>query len=369
VPKPPCPPVCTARAARAAQADQGALPRVDYWALWNEPNQAGWLTPQWSQSGPSWTEAAPRIYRGLADAAYGALQGTGHGQDTILLGETAPKGLVNLRGETRSIDALRFLRNLYCVNAKFVPFKGEAAKRRGCPDGGAGFADQHPVLFNATGWAHHPYELIRSPHTAPQHKDWVTIGNLQRLSSSLTRVLRRYGRSRNGGMPLYLTEFGYQTNPPDRFGVSWARQAAYLNESEFRAYINPQVRTLGQFLLRDGGDPVTLTFQSGLETLDGKEKPSYDAFMLPVYLPDQRFRGRQRLRVWGLVRPAPNGQAQQVRVEFKARRGKTWRTLRTMSSEPGRGYVDGRVRVPGTGAVRLHWGDLVSRVVNVRRQR
>jgi hypothetical protein len=58
-----------------------------------------------------------------------------------------------------------------------------------------------------------------------------------------------------------------------------------------------------------------------------------------------------------------------VRVEFRAKRGKTWRAVRTMSSEPGRGYVDGRVRVPGTGVVRLHWGDVVSRAVNVRRQR
>jgi hypothetical protein len=357
--------------ARAAQAaDQGALPRVDYWAIWNEPNQSGWLTPQWTQGpGSAWTEAAPRIYRGLADAAYAALQNTGHAQDTILVGETAPKGLVNNRGETRSIDALRFLRNLYCVDARYRSFKGQAAARRGCPDNGKGFADAHPALFAATGWAHHPYELIRSPHTAPAHSDWVTIGNLQRLSSSLTRVLRRYGRTRTGGMPLYLTEFGYQTNPPDRFGVSWARQASYLNESEFRAYVNPMVRTLGQFLLRDGGDPVALTFQSGLETLDGKEKPSYDAFKLPVYLPRTSFRGRERLRVWGLVRPAPNGQVQQVRVEFRATHGKTWRPVRTMSSEPGRGYLDGRVRVPGTGVVRLHWGDVVSRTVSVRRRR
>jgi hypothetical protein len=363
--------VCTSTTRAATQSgDQGPLPRVDYWAIWNEPNQSGWLTPQWTQGpGATWSEAAPRIYRGLADAAYGALQGTGHGQDTILVGETAPKGLVNLHGETRSIDALRFLRNLYCVDAKFVPFKGDAAKRRGCPDGGAQFADQHPVLFNATGWAHHPYELIRSPHTPPAHKDWVTIGNLQRLSSALTRVLRRYGKPRDGGMPLYLTEFGYQTNPPDRFGVSLGRQAAYLNESEFRAYIDPQVRTLGQFLLRDGGDPVSLTFQSGLETLDGKPKPSFAAFELPVYLPLTSFRGSQRLRVWGLARPAPNGQAQQVRVEFRAKHGKVWRTVRTMSSEPGRGYVDGRVRMPGTGSVRLHWGNVISRTVSVRRLR
>ena len=33
---------------------------------------------------------------------------------------------------------------------------------------------------------------------------------------------------------IYLTEFGYQTNPPDdNFGVSWARQAEYLNLADY----------------------------------------------------------------------------------------------------------------------------------------
>src|SRR6266550_8797636 len=99
--------------------------------------------------------------------------------------------------------------------------------------------------------------------------DALPIANLPRLSSFLLRALGRYGRSRPGGLPLYLTEFGYQTNPPDRLGVSWNRQAAYLNESWFRAYVNPSVRTLSQFLLKDDGGDIGLTFQSGLETISG----------------------------------------------------------------------------------------------------
>ena len=84
LPSPPCPPACPK--ARASQAS-GALPRVDYWSIWNEPNHPGWLTPQWMHDDSGWHEAAPRIYRGLADAAWSALQGTGHGSDTILVGE------------------------------------------------------------------------------------------------------------------------------------------------------------------------------------------------------------------------------------------------------------------------------------------
>ena len=363
----PPPPV-----ARAAQApsETGPLPRVGYWAIWNEPNHPGWLTPQWTQDGGRWSEAAPRIYRGLADAAWGALQGTGHGQDTILVGETAPKGLVTRRGTTRGIDPLRFIRALYCVDRALRPLRGAAATALGCPADAAGqasFAADHPVLFDASGWAHHPYELTFSPHRAPLHRDWVTIANLPQLTATLSGALRRYGRPRPGGLPLYLTEFGYQTNPPDRFGVSWAQQAAYLDESEFLTYVNPMVRTLGQFLLRDDGGDIGLTFQSGLMTQGGERKPSYDAFELPVYLPRTTFARGRSLRVWGMARCAPNNSAQDVAVEFRSPRSARWRALATLHADGAYGYVDGHVRFPGTGVMRLRWGDHTSRAVSVRR--
>ncbi|HEY3021555.1 MAG TPA: hypothetical protein VGJ32_15265, partial [Solirubrobacteraceae bacterium] len=273
------------------------------------------------------------------------------------------------RGTTRGIDPLRFIRSLYCVDRLARPLRGATASALGCPADAAGqarFAADHPALFDATGWAHHPYELTLSPHRAPLHRDWVTIANLPRLTTTLARALRRYGRSRPGGLPLYLTEFGYQTNPPDRFGVTWAQQAAYLNESEFRAYVNPVVRTLGQFLLRDDGGDIGLTFQSGLMTERGRRKPSYDAFELPVYLPRTSF-ASGRLRVWGLARCAPNGHAAAVAVEFRPRRSARWRALATLHADGGYGYVDGRVRFPGSGVMRLRWGDHTSREVSVRR--
>ena len=52
-------------------AGGSAVPRVDYWSIWNEPNQAGWLTPQWlpdPRRKGRWYEVAPKLYRSLVAA-------------------------------------------------------------------------------------------------------------------------------------------------------------------------------------------------------------------------------------------------------------------------------------------------------------
>lgn len=361
------------------------LPRVSYYSIWNEPNQPGWLTPQWIQGAKGdFVEAAPRIYRGLVDAAYLGLQASGHGDDTILVGETAPKGL-RTRGTTTAIKALRFIRVLYCVDEALRPFTGEAAKARGCPEtaeASAAFAEAHPGLFRATGYGHHPYELTFAPSVRLKDPDYATIANLPRLSSTLRRIFTAYGRPATG-LPLYLTEFGYNTTPPNPAGVSLREQAAYLNESEFIARQNPQVKTFAQFLLvddapradRNGKVGYGASFQTGLKFLNGKKKPSYTAYQLPVWLPRTTVRRGAKLRVWGLVRPARQlgGRVQQVRVQLRS--GGRTRTLRTVSSRAGSGVLDVTVRIPRSGTLRLSWRDpranktVLSRAVDVRTRR
>ena len=217
-----------------------------------------------------------------------------------------------------------------------------------------------------TGWAHHPYELTFAPNRPPTDRDFVTIANLGRLSDTMRRVYARYAKPQpKGGVPLYLTEFGYQTNPPDRLGVTPARQAAYLDQAEYLSWRYATVRTISQFLLVDGGDPVGLTFQSGLKWIDGKRKPSFRAYQLPIWLPVRRAARGTRLRVWGLARTAPNGTAPTVLVQYRRLGSKAWRTLSTRHGSKARGYVDARVRLPGAGHIRLAMGKTTSRSVKV----
>jgi len=339
-------------------------PQVSYWTIQNEPNQPGWLDPQWVRSGKRWVEAAPSIYRGLVDAAWQALQDTGHGGDTILIGETAPKG-VSVRGITRAISPGRFIKRLYCLDDHLQLLRGAAATARGCsPSESPGaFRAAHPGLFDATGWAHHPYELIFAPNRPPRHSDWYTIANLPKLSGLLRRVRARFGA---GSMPLYLTEFGYQTHPPDPLGVSPSQQARYLNQAEYLAYRSRAVRTLAQFLLFDDGPPFAMTFQSGLEYSDGRAKPSQAAYRFPLFLPAPRVARGGRLHVWGLLRAAPNGQPHNVDVLFRARGARRYHRIARVRTQAARGYIDARVRVRRSGLIRLRWGAVRSRAAAFR---
>ena len=97
----------------------------------------------------------------------------------------------------------------------------------------------------------------------------MTLGNIDVLEREVTRL---YGR-----IPIWVTEYGYQTNPPDSvFGVSWARQADYLEEAFAIAEDDPRITIMLWFLLRD--EPDVTRWQSGLISAGGVRKPAFAAF-------------------------------------------------------------------------------------------
>ncbi|MGZ8782610.1 MAG: glycosyl hydrolase, partial [Gaiellaceae bacterium] len=127
-------------------------------------------------------------------------------------------------------------------------------------------------------YAHHPYygAPSESPSTPSPGRGGVTLGNIDAL---VTEVTRLYGRKR-----IWLTEYGYQTNPPDGvFGVPWATQARYLRESFAIARAHSRIDLLLWFLLQDEGDPAR--WQSGLISATGVRKPSFAAFRAEMATP------------------------------------------------------------------------------------
>jgi hypothetical protein len=179
-----------------------------------------------------------------------------------------------------------------------------------------------------------------------------------------------YGQSKR--FPIWLTEYGYQTDPPDpTIGVSFARQAAWLDDATYIAYRNKRIASFAQFLLVDDGplrqykrdDPRYWgTFQSGLIALSGKHKPAYESFKRPISVA-RRGRG---LRVFGQLRTAGGRRAN---VQFRARGSKTWKNLATRKAN-GHGFVVVAVRRARRGSYRIAWsGDGASRAVAIRPRR
>jgi hypothetical protein len=335
----------------------GSPERVDYWSIWNEPNHSGWLTPTWEKRKGKFVERSASLYRSLLNSAWRALQSTGHKHDTILYGETAPAGNDSMDVK-RFMKPYTFLKALYCVDDKLKRLKGKDAKRLACPAGKQAFVNANPALFKASGYAHHPYQLLTAPDVAPEDEGIITIAVLDRLEKSLDKIQHRYGRSRR--IPIYLTEFGYQT-PPDPVGVSLKKQATFINEAEYIAAKDKRVRSMSQFLLFDDGDPVGLTFQSGLKTLKGKEKPAYAAYQLPIWVTGKSV----KRKVWGLVRPARANTRVKALVQFRPKGGK-WDTIKTVKTKGRSNTFNAKVKLRKAGKLRVKSGAYESRAAAIK---
>lgn len=351
------------------------LPRVGLWSIWNEPNQPGWLSPQSLRVKGRMRPIAPRLYRDYVRAAYGALYFSGHrpDTDTILIGELAPEGY-ETAGFYTAITPLPFLRDVYCVNRRYRPLRGDAASALGCPRSGsrATFVKDNPGLFDASGFAHHPYYFFHPPSYSAPDPNFAPIADLGRLERTLDRSLRAWGSHRH--LPIYLTEYGYQTRPPDPFQViTPAEQAVYLNQADYIAWRDRRVQSVAQFLLFDSApDPRFTshefgywdTFQTGLLFANGKPKPAYAAYRIPIWIPRAKFRRGARVFVWGQVRPATAGAPTTAAIQWKGARGR-FKTLATVATRAAEGYLTARVRPPGSGVIRILWsvpyGQLASR--------
>ena len=344
------------------------LPRVNFWGIWNEPNYDD-LQPQ----AVGGVEVSPELYRRLLDTAWSALHATGHGHDTILIGETAPRG-ASSPGIANGMEPLRFLRALYCVNSSFQEYRGVAASARGCPTTAPAsrrFRSDNPALFQATGFAAHLYtfgEVSRPNLPSPSNEpDDASLADLPKLERTLGHLNVIYGSHKK--FPIYNTEFGFQTNPPrSQCGcvfLSPATAAYNLNWSEYIEWSNPRVRSDAQYLLDDAPGPLghtstESTFSSGLLFVSGAAKADYAAYRLPIYLPITSTRRSRALEVWGDLRPAPfaehdTGSAQQVQIQFHPATGGAWITQRIVTITNSAGYFRVPVMFPATGSVRLQW--------------
>ena len=174
------------------------LPRINFWSIWNEPNYGTDLQPQTVGGHP----VSAGLYRELVNAGWNGLHVTGHttSTDTILIGETAPYGVEPSDARaSHEMAPLAFLRGLYCVNSSYRPLQGAAAGKIGCPTSSGSFKANNPALFDAGGWADHPYTGGQAPTVVsrgiPGSADYADFGALGHLATALDRSASAYGSS------------------------------------------------------------------------------------------------------------------------------------------------------------------------------
>jgi Glycosyl hydrolase catalytic core len=219
------------------------LPAVRRWLAWNEPNNPVFLRPQWKMVARKWRNQAAYDYAKICSSIYAGVMATRLAGQRIACGATGPRGNDAPRSSRPSTSPLVFMRWL----------------RR------AGLKRMH-------AFAHHPYYGHRSekPTTKSKSKKAVTMGNIGDLIKTVNRLWGRKVR-------VWVTEYGYQTNPPDRlFGVSYRNQARYMQQAIAMAKKTRRIDMFVWFLIKDEGR--LSGWQSGVVTRRGARKPSYRAF-------------------------------------------------------------------------------------------
>jgi Cellulase (glycosyl hydrolase family 5) len=285
-----------AAVARRYSGDLGDLPAVFYFSIWNEPNHRQFIKP---------TRSAPAIYRKMVDAAIPKIRAVNKNA-RIFIGETAPVGRA-----PKAMGPKEFFRKWLCLNKRYR----RTSKGSGC---------RRFKKIDADGYAHHPYGPTSR---VPKKRDVINMLAIRQLGGFLDRAASAGRIPRK--LPIYNTEFGLQSNPPDRVvSTSPVRQAQLINEKEEYSYRYGRLKSYSQYLLFD--DPPRKGpahekwsgFQTALRFASGKKKPAYNAFKFPLVVKKRR----RYVLVWGRVRPGTGKRSVQLQRKGAGNSGPRFKT-------------------------------------------
>ena len=274
----------------------GVLPRVRYYEAWSEPNLPFHLSPQWILVKGQWIAESPIIYRRLLNAAYAGIKSV-HRSNQVIAGATEPFG--DQPGHGPRVPPAWFVRQLLCLTPSL--------QREPCPD---------PAHFDIL--SHHPYE-IGGPFQRAYNADDVTLPDFAKLTRPLAAAVRDGTVVPDHHKPVWVTEFSYNSAPPDRTAVPMGTWLRWMQES-FYVLWKQGVDALGWFILGDYPTPPKGQWvaQSGLYFQNGRAKPgAVQAFSFPLVAEPA---GHHRHIIWGI-----SPETGTVRVQIY--RSRAWRTF------------------------------------------
>jgi len=278
------------------------FPRVRYWEVWNEPNVNLYLSPQFAFGSP----ASPAAYRDLLNRFAAAVHAV-HPGNLVVAGGLSPFTVIS--GSTVTIGPLRFMRALLCMSAGPKPHPTCST----------------PVTFDV--WSHHPYTSGDPTHTATNPDD-VSLGDLPEMRAVLDAAYRAghiVSRSRPG---FWVTEYSWDTKPPDPGAVPLALHARWVSESLYRMWL-AGVDVAIWLQLVDEPYPSSplqagLYFRGSAGPSTDRPKPALTAFSFP-FVAYGRANG---VYVWGRT---PRGERRTVAIDRKV--SGAWRRVAVIASD------------------------------------
>jgi hypothetical protein len=302
-------------AARRYSGTIAGLPRVQYWQALNEPNLSLFFNPQFDGDNP----VSPYLYRALVNRFYAAVKAVDPSNLVIAA------GLGPIAVPKFTIGPMRFTRLLLCMRGHNHP---------------------RPMRGNCEGGVHFDIFAIQ-PYTTggPTHEGGVNdvqlgdLDKLQELIGAADRAGRIHGAFKH--TPLWITEFSWDSNPPDPGGLLMRIESRWTAEALYGAW-RAGVSRFFWYSLRDSpSDPSRSfgeTLQSGLyfrgPTVEQDQpKEVLYAFKFPFV----SYPLRKGLSFWGRT---PDSKGGKVAIQF-LKRGR-WRTASTARAN-GSGIFSGTI--------------------------
>ncbi|MCU0308761.1 MAG: cellulase family glycosylhydrolase [Thermoleophilia bacterium] len=300
-----------------AAATRYAPKGVRMWEAWNEPNIPLFLRPQFQRRGGSWQPVSPATYSALLKSFYREVKKVDQkaqvaGPVTAPAGDQCPSSCPT--SPDGRVTPLRFLQELAKPGLR-------------------------PPL---DVYSHHPYPITRPRDVSFPGASYIDLYNLDRLEQAIDRTYLR-------GRRLWLTEFGFSTQPVPEYPTAFSKpqQAEFLNDAYRRVRTNRRVTLFTWYFLQDNGG-----WTSGLLELSGRAKPAAEAFSIPMApLSTAPARAGQAVRLVGQAR-IPRG-VTTVTVERRAGSGGWSREARVRTGRDGSFALV--VRPRATTAYRARW--------------
>jgi cellulase (glycosyl hydrolase family 5) len=271
------------------------VPAVHVFQVWNEPNLSLDLSP-----------VSPSTYRDLVNAVADSVHAVDPA-NLVIAGGLDPYG--HPKGKHRVWYAVRpfaFMRSLLCLSKGSHPHSTCSAS----------------IHFDV--WSHHPYTpyIDGGPFARAKVSGDAELGDLPTMRALLQAGVRLHHVVSAHPVQFWVTEFGWNTNPPRKHAPALGLAARWTSESLYQMW-RSGVSLVTWFLLEDLPSPSY--YKSGLffhsSSVDqARAKPTRTAFRFPFVA----YRHGSSVSVWG--RDATSDK-ELVTVQLRHGKKGKWRTV------------------------------------------